>query len=143
MKTSPHVRVGVSAIVIKDGKVLLGKRKGSHGAGRWAFPGGHLEFGESLEGCLIREVQEETSLSVDHIRFVSVTNDIFTTEQKHYITIFMTCEYASGEVVNRELDKCEQWGWFAWDALPAPLFLPIEHLLKQSSVSFLDLHSST
>ena len=43
-----HPRVGIAAIVKKDNKVLLGKRKGSHGSGAWNFPGGHLEFFETL-----------------------------------------------------------------------------------------------
>ena len=42
-------KVGVGVMVFKDGKILLAKRKGSHGAGEYAFPGGHLEFGESFE----------------------------------------------------------------------------------------------
>jgi 8-oxo-dGTP diphosphatase len=50
--------VGVAAIVTKNGKVLLGKRKGAHGEGSWAFPGGHLEFNESIEDCAKREVFE-------------------------------------------------------------------------------------
>ncbi|RLC15632.1 MAG: DNA mismatch repair protein MutT, partial [Deltaproteobacteria bacterium] len=52
--------IGVAAIVIKDKKVLLGKRKNAHGAGTWAFPGGHLEYKESIEECAKREVFEET-----------------------------------------------------------------------------------
>jgi 8-oxo-dGTP diphosphatase len=40
--------IGVAVIVIKEDEVLLGKRKNSHGSGTWAFPGGHLEFKESI-----------------------------------------------------------------------------------------------
>jgi len=48
--------IGVAVIVIKENRVLLGKRKNSHGSGTWAFPGGHLEFNESIEDCARREV---------------------------------------------------------------------------------------
>jgi 8-oxo-dGTP diphosphatase len=41
-------KVGVGVMVLKNGKVLIGKRKGAHGAGEWAWPGGHLEYMESL-----------------------------------------------------------------------------------------------
>jgi len=50
--------IGVASIVIKDKKVLLGKRKNAHGAGTWAFPGGHLEFNDSIENYAKRELFE-------------------------------------------------------------------------------------
>src|SRR5215469_4737907 len=46
-----HPKVGVGVMILKDGKVLIGKRKGAHGAGEWAWPGGHLEYMESFEDC--------------------------------------------------------------------------------------------
>jgi len=89
---------GVGVIIIKDNKVLFGKRKGSHGEGSWCFPGEHLEFNESLENCTKRETLEETGIKIKNIRFETITNDIFKEEGNHYITIFMLCEYDSGEV---------------------------------------------
>ncbi|KAF6793786.1 Nudix hydrolase 1, partial [Colletotrichum musicola] len=54
-------RVGVAAIIQrKDGRVVVGKRQSSHGAGTWQLPGGHLEFGESFFDCAARETLEET-----------------------------------------------------------------------------------
>lgn len=124
-------KVGVGVIIIKENKVLLGKRKNSHGEGSWCFPGGHLEFNESLENCAKREVLEETGIEIKNIRFGTITNDIFKDEGKHYITIFMLCEYDSGEVKVMEPEKCEKWHWFEWNNLPEPLFLPIQNLLKK------------
>lgn len=124
-------RVGLAVLVRKDNKILLGKRKSSHGDGAWAPPGGHLEFMEELEDCVKREVKEETSLKVKNINFGALTNDIFIAENKHYISIYMVCDYESGELQNMEPEKCEQWGWFAWNKLPEPLFLTMQNLLKQ------------
>jgi len=124
-------KVGVGVIVIKDNKVLLGKRKSSHGTGSWCFPGGHLEFGEAVEDCARRETFEETGIKVKNIRMGMFTNDIFEKEGKHYITLFAVCNYDSGKLKVMEPEKCEKWEWFKWDNLPNPLFVPIENLLKQ------------
>lgn len=124
-------KIGVGVIVNKDNKVLLLQRKNAHGEGTWCFPGGHLEFNEEIEDCVKREVEEETGLGVKDIRFAGLTNDLFKSEGKHYITIFMTCNYESGEAQIKEPEKCTDMNWFKWNDLPRPLFLPIENLLKQ------------
>lgn len=122
-------RVGVGVLVWHDRKVLLGRRRGAHGAQSWSFPGGHLEFGEAWEACAVREVREETGLELAAISFAAVTNDVFTEAGKHYITIFMHGHAGSSAAERREPDKCEGWAWFAWSDLPQPLFLPIRNLL--------------
>ena len=124
-----HVRVGVGVIVVKDDKVLMGKRIGSHGENSWSFPGGHLEMFESVHECAKREVKEETGIEIKNLQDVTFTNDIFRSEEKHYITLFVRAEYSFGEVKVLELDKCLEWKWCQWQDLPQPLFLPIEHLL--------------
>ena len=91
MERSPKVGIGV--MVIKDGKMLLGKRKNAHGEGTWSYPGGHLEFGESWEACSKREVMEETGIQIKNLRFGMVTNDVFEKEHKHYITIFIVADF--------------------------------------------------
>ena len=96
MSNQPQVGLGV--IVMHKNKVLLGKRKNTHGAGCWCFPGGHLEFGETWQLCAKREVQEEVGIEIQNIQFGAVTNDIFVEEQKHYVTIFVTADYTAGEV---------------------------------------------
>lgn len=130
-KPPPVPRVGVAVIIVRDGKVLLGKRLNAHGAGTWAFPGGHLEFNESIEGCARREVFEETGLSVKDPRYAAYTNDLFRRENKHYVTLFVTATIDAGTPWVKEPDKCETWQWFAWDSLPSPLFLSLKNLLDQ------------
>jgi len=123
--------IGIGVIVIKNNKVLLGKRKNSHGEGTWCFPGGHLEFNEEIEECGKREVLEETGIKIKNIKLGPFTNDIFKKEGKHYVTLFLISDYDSGKVRVMEPDKFEKWEWIEWGKLPKPLFLPIQNLLKQ------------
>ena len=124
--------VGVGVIIRKENKVLLGKRKNSHGDGTWSFPGGHLEFGESIENCGKREVEEETGLIVTKFKKLGFTNDVFSENNKHYITLFLITDWEQGEPELKEPDRCEEWKWVSWDNLPRPLFLPVENLLKEN-----------
>jgi 8-oxo-dGTP diphosphatase len=122
--------VGVAVVVIKNDRVLLGRRRSSHGSGFWSFPGGHLEFGESVEECAKREVLEETGLLITNIKYGPFTNDFFGDEQKHYVTLFTFADYSGGVEEAREPEKNECWSWYRWDELPHPLFLPIRNLLR-------------
>ena len=133
-------RPGVGLCVIlmnRSDEVLLGKRKGDHGGGLWAFPGGHLEHFEEFEDCAIRELQEETGLeNIDNYKILdyrpsAITNDFFHSSKKHYITLFIRAEYKSGEIKNMEPDKCEEWKWFKWDNFPNLLFVPVRNLRAQ------------
>ena len=127
-------RVGVGVIVLRRGLVLLGHRLGSHGAGTWALPGGHLEFGETVEQCAIREVLEETGLAIESIALGPYTNDLFASEGKHYITLFVLAHSAFGEARVCEPTKCSSWAWFRWSELPQPLFRPLASLLQTGFV---------
>jgi len=130
-KNLGHPRVGVGVIVLKGKKVLLHKRKNTHGEGTWCFPGGHLEFNESIEDCAKREVMEEAGISIKNIRLGPYTNDTFKKEGKHYVTIYAIAEYKLGKTKIMEPEWAEKCGWFTWNNLPKPLFLPLRNLLKQ------------
>ncbi len=124
-------RVGVGVLIVKGGKVLLGKRRNAHGEGSWCFPGGHLEFGETPEQCAVRETLEETGLRIRNLRRSGFTNDFFEKEGKHYITVFLAAEWESGEARVMEPEKCEKWEWFLPSGLPEPLFIPTKNFLEQ------------
>jgi 8-oxo-dGTP diphosphatase len=124
--------VGVALIIHKGDAVLLVRRCHSHGEGTWATPGGHLEYGETFEQCALRETMEETGLEVSDVRYLAITNDVFEAEGKHYITIWMEGQFAGGEPVVNE-DELSELGWFVWDTLPEPLFLPLRNLLTRQN----------
>lgn len=120
--------VGVAIAILDGNDVLMGKRLGAHGAGSWSFPGGHLEHGESFEEAAAREVLEETGLVIDTPRFITATNNIIGPNKLHYVTIFLTAAHPGGEPVTKEPEKCAGWHWAPIDALPEPLFEPVEVL---------------
>lgn len=132
---TPNVRVGIGVFVFKNGKFLVQKRQGSHGAGSWSLPGGHLEFGESFEDTARREVKEESNLEIKNVRFGAVTNDIFEQEHKHYVTVWMLSDWAANEVVNREPEKCTAQEWVTFDELPQPLFHAWNQLLTSEFIA--------
>ncbi|MFA6338955.1 MAG: NUDIX domain-containing protein [Candidatus Paceibacterota bacterium] len=114
-------RVGVGVMIFKDGKILLTKRKGAHGAGEYSFPGGHLEYMESFEECARRETREEAGIEIQNLRFSYVTNSKKYTP-KHYIHIGLIADWKSGEPKIMEPEKSEEWKWYDLDNLPEPLF---------------------
>jgi len=123
-------KVGISVMVVKDGKVLLGKRKGSHGAGEYAFTGGHLEYMESFEDCAQRETLEESGVNIKNIKFQFIMN-LLSFAPKHYVHIGLVADWESGEPVNLEPESCEGWDWYRMDKLPEPM-LEIDSLLIKS-----------
>lgn len=112
------------------------------GAGDWALPGGHLEWGETFEECAVREVYEETGISVgpSTASFVHAVNAIFPDSQAHYVTIFMkihVSESLASQVRTMEPNKCDGWEWHKVDEVASMtrLFLPLELLFKRGNLS--------
>ena len=90
-------RIGVAALVRRDGRLLLLRRRGSHGEGSWSTPGGHLDFGETPEACARRECREETGVEMGPARLVAVTDDHYPESGKHYLTLWMEGAWVAGE----------------------------------------------
>lgn len=133
------IKVGIGILVFKDGKVLLSKRKGSHGAGEYASPGGHLEFGESIVECARRECREETGIEIKNIRFLRLFN-LKQYAGKHYIDIGLVADWKSGGLKVLEPEKAEGWNWYDLDKLPKPLFGTVKTFLEalKTGKSFFD-----
>ncbi len=123
--------VGVGVLVWKADCLLLGKRINPDGEGIWQFPGGHLEAGETVTQCAVREVCEETGIEISDMIQAGFTDELFSTAGRQYVTLYVSAAYVSGEPRVLEPEKCHCWQWFHYDELPAPLFRPITNLLKQ------------
>ncbi|MGA3192871.1 MAG: NUDIX hydrolase [Candidatus Bathyarchaeia archaeon] len=85
--------MGVGAVIMQDGKILLEKRKNDPGRGKWSIPGGLVELGESLEQTVIREVQEETGLVVESPELVDVVSQATLDESGKVKYHFVIVDY--------------------------------------------------
>lgn len=121
--------VGIGSLIVKDGKVLVGERRGNHGSGTFMIPGGHLEFGESIEGTAIREAEEECGLKDFEVGgIISVSNDI--AYDRHYVSIGVLLKWKSGEPIDAEPEKSGNWTWTDPKKLPTPMFPHSERVIK-------------
>lgn len=119
---------GITVMVVKDGKVLLGKRKGAHGEGEFACTGGKLEWNESFEEGAKREVREETGIDIINARFLRLLN--FKAYDKHFVDVGLLADWVSGEPKVLEPQKCEGWAWYELGDLPEPLFHGVASLFE-------------
>jgi len=120
--------VGVSAVVVRAGRVLVGRRKGAHGAGSWAFPGGKVDPGEDPGRTVRRELLEETGLDTTLVEPVAWTSDVLD-ERLHFITLHHRVCVGPGDPRIVEPDKVDEWRWVSWSAIPEPVFPPTASLL--------------
>jgi 8-oxo-dGTP diphosphatase len=139
------VRAGVGVMILKDNKVLLGKRHDDpqkadsalHGEGTWTMPGGKIDFGETFEEAATREVMEETGIKInqDKLKFISITNDRVSDARgkAHFVTVGFLHKTAEDEPKVMEPEEITEWRWFGLDKLPEKMFPPSAKILKNYS----------
>jgi uncharacterized protein (TIGR00730 family) len=127
------VGVGVGAIIFNaHGEVFLAKRgqEASNERGLWAWPGGEVEFGETLTAAIWRELREEFDMVIEPIRQIAAFDHLLEDGQEHWVSVAFVARHLSGEPGIKEPGKCSDFGWFSLDHLPARLtMLAKEHLL--------------
>ena len=139
-------RVGVGVVLRRpDGAFLVGERKGSHGAGQIALPGGALETYETIRACATRETLEEVGVRVpeDAWRAPFAVAEAVIDANNHWITIFALAHVAADvKFENMEPHKCAGWSFrFARDVERVAddgVFLPLRSLLRDGDASIDD-----
>ena len=124
---APRPQVGVGVVFLREGRVFLAKRRGSHGEATWGSAGGNLEMGESLEGCARREAQEELGLTVGELRFLCLSNII--AYGRHYVDIEFLGDIGDQEPRLAEPEAFSESAWFPLDGLPSPIFAAMGYAL--------------
>lgn len=108
--------VGVGAIIIYSGRVLLVKRGRPPLAGEWSIPGGVLELGETLREAAIREAWEETGLTVETGELLGVYDRVLRDDQGgtlyHFVLIDFLCRRLAGQA--QAADDADEVRWFTW-----------------------------
>ncbi len=132
------VGVGFGVMIIKDNRVLLGRRHEDpekadselHGEGTWTMPGGKMGFGETFEDSAFRETLEETSIKLnkEKLKLISLTND--RVPDAHFVTIGFLTDKFEGEPQVMEPDEITEWKWFSLNELPNNIFFPSKKIIK-------------
>lgn len=120
-----YIGVGVGACILDaEGKILLSERglKAKNEVGKWEIPGGALEYGETLQQALLREVKEELDIDIAIDELLQVCDHLLPDEHQHWVSPTFLCHIVHGEPRIMEPEKCSQIGWFAIDeAVKLPL----------------------
>jgi 8-oxo-dGTP diphosphatase len=113
--------IGVGAIIIQDGRVLLVKRAHPPIEGQWSIPGGALEIGELVREAAVREAREETGLIVEPGELLGVFDRVLRNPEQrvqyHYVLIDFLCKPVGGELC--AASDAAEVRWFTREDLPA------------------------
>lgn len=113
--------VGAGLAVLRDGKLLLYKRRNAPEAGHWNIPGGKVDYMETSMVAAAREAEEESGLVIGKVTLLCHSEKIIPDDGQHWISMIYVATEFTGEARIVEPDKFFDFGWFAPGELPQPL----------------------
>jgi mutator protein MutT len=119
-----YIGVGVGAVIVDEmGRLFLARRgpQAKNERGLWEFPGGSVEYGETLADALAREMMEEYGIQVAVGELLDVVDHILPDEGQHWVSPTYICRIVSGEPRILERKKCSEIGWFYPGEMPDDL----------------------
>ncbi len=119
-----YIGVSVGAMILNSkGEVFLAKRgkKAKNERGCWENPGGGVEFGETLEKAVLREIKEEYGIKIELLEQFPAHDHILPKEKQHWVATTFLAKIKRGVPKILEPDKCDAIGWFSLNKLPKPL----------------------
>ena len=125
-----YIGVGVGALIVEDGHMLLLRRLKPPEAGCWGIQGGAVEFGERVDAALMREVREELDVEAEIVAPLGVTDHILPDEGRHWVSPVFLVRVAAGTPRNAEPAKHSDLRWFPLDAPPDDLTLTARNALR-------------
>lgn len=114
------IGVGVGAVISDGhGKYFASQRgpQSRNEGGLWEFPGGAVEFGDSLEDAIAREIREEFGIDIQVGELLGVCNHLLPEEHQHWVSPSFLCTILNGTPRILEPGKCSAIGWFSLDEL--------------------------
>lgn len=132
MEKARWPKVGVGAVIVDENdRILLVLRKKAPEAGCWSLPGGKVDYMETIEEAIKREIKEEIGVEIKISRLLCVTNHIIQAEDVHYVAPTFIAHIIKGQVQNKEPHALEKVQWFPINELPDSITLTTDYALKQ------------
>jgi 8-oxo-dGTP diphosphatase len=113
--------LGCGLAILREGKLLLYRRRNAPEAGCWSIVGGKVDHMERAIDSARREAQEESGLAIGAVDLLCISEQIIEEERQHWLSLIYMTEDFAGEARVMEPEKLPEFGWFPLDALPAPL----------------------
>lgn len=107
--TPVRPQLAASAVIFRDSRILLVQRAKEPGRGRYSLPGGRVEWGETIEQAVHREVAEETGITVEIIRLAGIREVLPGVANGHFVVLSYAARWTGGEVVLNDEHESHEW----------------------------------
>ncbi len=126
-----YIGVGCGAFILnEEGKVLLQQRNKEPERGYWSIPGGKLEWMETFEDAVKREVKEECDVDIQVEKLLGICDHIVKNENQHWVSPSFLCKITNGEPKIMEPTKHTDMKWFSLNELPEKLTITTQNAVR-------------